>query len=55
MSLVSVVALCQVEGGVAVVRRQRVAHDGGLPGAVRSTSFGSLSTQGHAWRFLATT
>jgi hypothetical protein len=40
-----VVSLRQVEGGVAPARRRRVPHGGGLPDAVQSASFGSLSTQ----------
>ena len=52
---VSVVSLLQVEGGVAAARRRWVPHRGGLPGAVRSASFSSLSTQGDAWRFTTTT
>ena len=41
---VSVVSLHQVEGGVAAARRRWVPHSDGLPGVVRSASFGSLST-----------
>ena len=41
---VSVVSLHQVEGGVAAARRWWVPHSSGIPGAVRSASFGSLST-----------
>jgi hypothetical protein len=52
---VSVVSLHQVEGGVAAARRRWVPHSSGLPGAVRSASFSSLSTQGGAWRFTTTT
>jgi hypothetical protein len=44
---VSVVSLRQVEGVVAAVLRQRFSHGGGLPGVIPSTSFGSLSMQGH--------
>ena len=44
---VSVVSLRQVEGAVAAVLRQRFSHGGGLPGVIPSTSFGSLSMQGH--------
>ena len=46
---VSVVSLHQVEGGVAAARRRWIPHGGGLLGAVRSVSFGSLLTQGHVW------
>jgi hypothetical protein len=48
---VSMVLLHQVKGGVAAARRRRVSYDGGLPGAVLSVSFGSLSMQRHVWRF----
>ena len=46
---VSVVSLRQVVGGVAAARRWWIPYGGGLPGAVRSASFGSLLTQGHVW------
>ena len=45
---VLVVSLRQVEGGVPVARRRRVPHSDGLPYAIPSASFNSLSTQGHA-------
>ena len=45
---VLVVSLRQVEGGVPVAQRRRVPHSGGLPYAIPSASFNSLSTQGHA-------
>jgi len=44
---VLVVSLRQVEGAVAAVWRQRFSYGGGLPGAISSASFGSLSMQGH--------
>ena len=47
----SVVSSCKVVGGVAAALRRRVLHSGVLLGAVRSASFGSLSTQGCVCRF----
>jgi hypothetical protein len=41
---VSVVALRQMEGGVAAARWRKVPQGDGLPGAVQSVSFGFLST-----------
>ena len=52
---VSVASLRQVVGGVAAARQRRISHAGGLPGAVLSASFDSLSMQGGVGRFPVTT